>query len=241
MSRSRIGIVVGSDRGRRIRPFHAVLLGALIAGALISVVAGAASATPGSATQPAPSPPPMTTGGTTTIPRSGATPPATVTGIRITHRPGTLRRGSRVPRADVISHRVFLDARHGYALATVGDADYPVRTANGGRTWRTDGPAVHLHAAQAPLAVTDAGAANRRTLFACCGAQVVDATGDAGGHWWQAFLGDVVIAVETRPGGKLIAVAQTAANPSGSQAATWIYVSTDGGHHWHLDMREGAD
>jgi hypothetical protein len=107
-------------------------------------------------------------------------------------------------------------------------------------TWRTDGPAVHLDAAQAPLAVIYAGAANRHTYFACCGAQVVDATGDGGKHWWRTFLGDVVLAVVTRPSGELIAMAQTAANASGSRANTWVYVSRDGGHHWRLDRREGA-
>lgn len=99
---------------------------------------------------------------------------------------------------------------------------------------------MHLDAAQAPLAVSNAGAANRRTFFACCGAQVVDATGDGGKHWWRAFLGDVVLAVTSRPGGKLIAVAQASANSSGTQAATWVYSSKDGGHHWQLDRKEGA-
>jgi photosystem II stability/assembly factor-like uncharacterized protein len=139
-----------------------------------------------------------------------------------------------------VGKRVFLGATHGFALAEVGQAEYPVVTNDGGKTWRTNGPALHLNAAQAPLAVTDAGAANRHTDFACCGGQVVDATADSGRHWWRAFLGDLVLAVTSRPGGKLIAVAQVAANASGTKAANWVYVSTDGGHHWNYDPREGA-
>lgn len=136
--------------------------------------------------------------------------------------------------------REFLGAKHGFAMASVGDADYPVETTDGGRTWRTSGPAIHLHAAQAPLAVTESGAATLRTFFACCDAQVVDATGDGGKHWWQAFLGDIVLAVRGRPDGELIAVAQSAANASGSAAVNWVYVSRDGGHHWHFETQEGA-
>ena len=168
------------------------------------------------------------------------TPPATVTAQRITRTPGTLARGSHVSAGDVSRQREFLGAKHGFALASVGGADYPVETSDGGKTWRTSGPTVHLDAAQAPLAVTDSGAATLHTFFACCDAQVVDSTGDGGKHWWRAFLGDVVIAVRGRPNGELIAFAQKAANSSGSQAVTWVYVSRDGGHHWHYDAQEGA-
>jgi hypothetical protein len=150
-----------------------------------------------------------------------------------------LARQTRV-RSKHVGKRVFLNARRGFALAAVRQAEYPVVTTDGGKTWRTNGPALHLDAAQAPLSVTDIGMANRHTRFACCGGQVVDATGDGGRHWWRAFLGDLVLAVTSRPGGELIAVAQVAANASGTKAANWVYVSKDGGHHWHYDPREGA-
>lgn len=208
--------------GRLIRSSKYTAIGAALVAALLSLLIGGASASIRRA-------------------RAAATsPPATVTGILITRRPGTLARGSRVSARDVGDQRQFLGASHGFALANVGQADYPVETSDGGKTWRTSGPAVHLDAAQAPLAVTVAGAANLHTLFACCDAQVVDSTGDGGKHWWRAFLGDVVLAVRGRPGGELIAFAQSAANASGSRAATWVYVSRDGGHHWHYDAQEGA-
>lgn len=208
--------------GRNTRP-QQLLIGAALAAALIPFVVGVASASSGR-----------------TRASAASSPPATITGTRITRRPGTLARGSTVSATDVDSQRTFLNARRGFALASTGGADYPVKTVDGGKTWRTDGPAVHLDAAQAPLAVIDAGAANRHTYFACCGSQVVDATGDGGKHWWRAFIGDVVLSVFTRPDGELIAVAQTSANSTGSRADTWIYTSKDGGHHWHYDPREGA-
>ncbi len=170
---------------------------------------------------------------------AAASPPQTVTASAITTTPGTLSPGTRV-RARNLGTRVFPDARHGFALAGVGQAQYPAATTNGGRSWRTDGPALHLDAAQAPLAVVEAGAANRRTFFAYGGGQVVDSTNDGGRHWWRAVLGDVVMAVATPGNGRLVAFAQVPTTPNGTRAATWVYVSTDGGHHWHYNGREGA-
>lgn len=208
---------------RPIRRIKQLVIGGAVVGALLSLFIGGASASPRGAHAAA-----------------APKPPATVTGMLITRRPGTLARGSLVSSGDVDSQREFLGTAHGFGLASVGGADYPVETTDGGKTWRTSGPAVHLDAAQAPLAVTVAGAANLHTFFACCDAQVVDSTGDGGKHWWRAFLGDVVLSVRGRPGGELIAFAQAAANSSGSQAVTWVYVSRDGGHHWHYDAQEGA-
>jgi hypothetical protein len=169
---------------------------------------------------------------------SAAGPPRTVTAQLLTHRRGTLKQG-RTVRSSVVGHRVFVNPRDGFGLANTGGAQYPAATVNGGQTWKTDGPALHLNAAQAPLVVTDIGAASRRTVFAFGGGQVVDATGDGGKHWWGAVLGDAVIAAVPRLGGGLIAVTQTAG--SGASAAdTLVYVTRDGGHHWRLDTRLGS-
>lgn len=169
---------------------------------------------------------------------SAASVPTTVTATRIRRTPGTLAPGTSV-RSTAIGQRVFLNARDGFALASVGEAQYPAATVDGGKTWHTNGPALHLNAAQAPLVVVDVGAASTRTLFAFGGGQVVDATGDGGKHWWRAFLGGGVLAAVARLGGGIIAVAQ---NPSstGSGAVTLIYVSRDGGHHWHLNTKFGT-
>jgi hypothetical protein len=179
--------------------------------------------------------------GSTVVATSGArtdagaaavpTPPQTITATRITRPSRTLKPGTKVA-ASRIGARVFTDRRHGFALVAIGSAQYPAATADAGASWHTDGPALHLNAAQAPLAVSDVGAINRRVLYAFGGGQVVDATGDGGAHWWRAFLGDEVVAVVPGFGHDLLAFAEAAASTGSSHVVIWQYVSKDGGHHW---------
>jgi len=172
---------------------------------------------------------------------SAATPTASVTATAIARTPNTRRPGTPV-RQSQLGHRVFVDARHGFALASLGQAQYPAATQDGGRTWRIDGPALHLNAAQAPLVVLSVGAASKRTWFAFGGpggGQAVDVTSDGGKHWWRAILGEVVLAVVAEEDGKLFAVAQGAGG-SGGTAVNWVYASSDGGRHWRYDDRLGA-
>jgi hypothetical protein len=161
---------------------------------------------------------------------AAAKPPKTVNATQITRRPGTLAPGSAVRSGAVSGQRVFTDSKHGFALASVGTADYPVATADGGKTWKTYGPALHLHAAQAPLAVSFIGAVNQKTVFAWGGGQVIDATGDGGKHWYSALFtqGSPVAVVRDLQGHLLAFVA------SGTGAATSQYTSKDGGRTWHL-------
>ena len=170
------------------------------------------------------------------VPRD-PTPPLTVTGALVTRHSGTLASGT-VISATHLGQRIFANGLHGFALASVGQADYGAVTTNGGKTWHIAGAALHLHAAQAPLVVTDVGAANGHTYYAYGGGQVVDATRDSGKHWYQAILGDVVMAVVSDTSGRLVAFAQATA--TNGTALNWVYVSTDGGHHWHLNTTVGA-
>jgi hypothetical protein len=156
-------------------------------------------------------------------------PPKTVTASLITRRSGTLAPGTSVGSANVVGQRVFTNAKRGFALASVGSADYPVATSDGGKTWKTDGPALHLHAAQAPLAVVYIGAVNRKKLFAWGGGQVIDATSDGGKHWYRALFGN---------GGPVAVVHDFAGHlrafiGSFNGSTTWQYVSKDGGRTWH--------
>jgi photosystem II stability/assembly factor-like uncharacterized protein len=154
--------------------------------------------------------------------------PKTVTATKITRPPGTLASGTRVRPAAIFSQRVFTDGKHGFALASVAGADYPVATSDGGKTWKTDGPALHLHAAQAPLAVTFIGAVSRKTIFAWGGGQVIDTTNDGGKHWYRALFQGAPVAVAQDLQRHLNAFVG-----SSSGTGTVRYVSRDGGRTWH--------
>lgn len=180
-------------------------------------------------------------GAATAAPRASSAP-SSVSASLITRPAGALHRGTLVP-SSALGLRVFPDAAHGFALADRAGAQYPAATRDGGATWRIDGPPLHVNAAQAPLVVTQVGAASRRTLFAWGGpggGPSVDVTSDAGAHWYRALLGDQVTAVVSGPGRRLIAFAQTAPPGGGAAAATWVYVSRNGGRSWHLSSSLGG-
>jgi len=160
----------------------------------------------------------------------------TVTGTLITRPRGTLAPGSAVRANEITGQRVFVDASHGFALASVGQAQYPATTSNGGRTWRTDGPALHLNAAQAPLAVTMIGAAGRRTVFAFGSGQVIDTTSDGGQHWYRALFTGLPMAVVRNAQGHLVAYVDGETGANG----TWQYVSKNGGRTWRVDTTVGG-
>jgi hypothetical protein len=168
--------------------------------------------------------------------RAAAVPPAaerTLDGKLLDDPPATLRTGTIV-RARSLSKRVFVSSRNGFALASVGQAQYPAVTSNGGKTWRTDGPALHLDAAQAPLAVSEVGALNSRVYFAAGGGEVVDATPDGGRHWYQTLFSGGVIGVIPSSGKLLAVIAGFATTP----VSTWVYGSSDGGKTWQYEATE---
>jgi hypothetical protein len=135
---------------------------------------------------------------------------------------------------------VFTDAKHGFALASAGGAQYPAATSDGGKTWKTDGPALHVNAAQAPLAVTEIGVINRRTVFAYGSGQVIDATSDGGKTWYSALFQGLVMAVVGGSRGHLVAFVDGSVSSSGSSGVTWQYVSKNGGRSWRYDTTVGG-
>src|SRR6185312_14267521 len=128
-----------------------------------------------------------------------AAPPKQIAAKRLHARADAVARGTKVRDSALFGVRTFWNARDGFALADVRQAQYPARTTDGGRTWRIDGPQFHVNAADAPEAVGFVGMAGPRRLFAY-GASVVDASTDGGRTWWEAFLGDLVVAVVPGPG-----------------------------------------
>jgi len=159
-------------------------------------------------------------------------PPATIAARLLTRQRGTVRLGTVVKSGD-LGQRVFINGRVGFALASVGEAQYPARTTDAGAVWKTFGPALHVNAAQAPLSVSQIGVENARTIYFYGSGQVVDATGDGGTHWWQALTEGLSAAVTPGFGGRLLWFTQTTVGGNDANAVTWVYSSTDGGKAWH--------
>jgi hypothetical protein len=158
--------------------------------------------------------------------------PNTVTGKLIKPAHGTLAQGT-VVHSSALGQRVFTTAGNGFALANVGGAQYPAATTDGGAVWKTDGPALHLDAAQGPLAVVSVGAASRRTIYAFGTGSAVDVTSDGGKHWYQALFQGESMAVVPGISGHLVAFVD-------GNNATWQYVSKNGGRTWAYDPAVGG-
>jgi hypothetical protein len=182
---------------------------------------------------------PDTTRSSSATAPNGSSPPKTVTARRLRPAaPGGLRPGTPVSHG-FAGVRVFANRLAGFAIAELpraGDGTYPIATSDGGKTWRTAGPVLHIPAAQGPVAVSQTGVLGRRIYFAWCGAcnMVIDVTPDAGKHWWQTFMPGEVLAVlggsNARAGLTAIVAGPTSA-PNGRGASLWVYLSTDG-HRW---------
>jgi hypothetical protein len=168
---------------------------------------------------------------------AAAGPQQKVTGSLIKRPSGTLAPGSTVPASGIYGNRVFIDANRGYALVQHGQAQYPATTADGGKTWKTNGPALHVNAAQAPLAVAFIGAGGTKKVFAWGGGQVIDATPDGGAHWYRATFTGLPVAVLKNPKGHLVAFVD---GQAGATTVATQYVSKDGGKSWHLDHTVGG-
>jgi len=162
-------------------------------------------------------------------------PPATVTATQLpaSDIAPLVRRGTIV-RSSTLGIRVFVNPMNGFALATDrAGTTYPAATTNGGKTWRVDGFHFHVAAANAPNVVTQVGAASPATYFAYGGpggGNSACVTSDGGKRWWRAYLPGMPVAIVyshvTTPG-ELVALAEY------SPGQFWVYVSSDGGHHWH--------
>jgi hypothetical protein len=163
----------------------------------------------------------------------------TVVASLITRPPQTLAPGSKVGSGS-LGQRVFTDAKHGFALAGVGQAQYSAATTDGGKTWKIDSPALHINAAQAPLSVLSIGVASRSTIFAFGGGQVVDTTSDGGKKWYRALFTDLVMAVVRNPQGHLVAFIDAQTGSGSSTGVTWQYVSKNGGRTWRYDPTVGG-
>ncbi|MFZ0043469.1 MAG: hypothetical protein WAK93_19325 [Solirubrobacteraceae bacterium] len=167
-----------------------------------------------------------------------AGPQKTVTGSVIRRPSHTLAPGSTVSAKTIFGHRVFTSATNGVALVDTGQAQYPAASTNGGKTWKTNGPALHLNAAQAPLAVVDIGASNRNVIYAWGTGQVIDTTSNGGKQWYRSVFQGLPVAVVTDPQGHLVAFID--GSGTGSHGASYQYVSKNGGRTWRYDTTVGG-
>jgi photosystem II stability/assembly factor-like uncharacterized protein len=163
--------------------------------------------------------------------------PKKLTGARITRPEHTLKPG-KIVHPSSLGQRVYVNAHDGFALAAVGQAQYPAETTDGGASWKTFGPALHVNAAQAPLAVTSVGAANAHTVYYYGAGQAVDVTSDGGKTWWRTLCSELSLAVVPGVSGRLVWITQD--SPRGGAALTWPYESTDGGRVWHYTTALGG-
>ena len=157
--------------------------------------------------------------------------PKTMTGQVIKARSGTLARGTALRSGTIFSTRVFRNDADGFALASQKQADYPVLSTNGGKTWTIAGPALHVDAANAPSAVASIGVDGAKTDYAY-GSGAIDVTGNGGVTWYQVFPEANVTAVVA--GARGLAAYVQALNAQGTVSGVYQYVSTDGGRHWTL-------
>lgn len=170
-------------------------------------------------------------------------PPQRLSANRLTRRRSPfalIRPGAIVPAREVDS-RTFADSQHGFGLVNVPDGQtYPAATVDGGKTWRVNGPVLHVPAADGAEGVGYTGVASPHSYFAY-GSSVVDVTTDGGKSWWETYLGELVLAVVAQHGRLLAVVQRQAATDSQSlRSVNWIYVSSDGGRHWQYDDLLGA-
>jgi photosystem II stability/assembly factor-like uncharacterized protein len=167
------------------------------------------------------------------------TPSATIKAQLIKPFPQTVKVGTTV-RSSNLGQRVFVSSKVGFALGAVGEAQYPAETTDGGASWKTFGPALHVNAAQAPLSVTAVGAVNKRVVYFYGSGQAVDVTSDGGKHWYRALAPELSLAVVPGASGRLVWIVQDGLGSSGNTAVTWQYVSTDGGKVWHYSTALGG-
>lgn len=170
-------------------------------------------------------------GAGTAATRTATTTPTatTVTATMIRAQNGTLPVGAPIPGNQVNARRTYFGNSFGVALAHDRQgAFYPVQTGNGGLRWRTDGPALFLPTADAPLAVNTVTAATKTLQYAYGGGgQVVDVTRDGGPQWRSAIFDGTVMAVA--PG---IAPNELVAYVNNGQRVIWQYVTRNGGLTW---------
>ncbi len=147
-----------------------------------------------------------------------------------------LRPGTVVPAAS-LGIGLFADARHGFTLASIdGSETYPAATADGGRTWRIDGPLLPAPPSGGLGVISQPGIAGPRTYFVSegiGGITVIEVTTDAGKRWWQTLLPGGVVFVGAFDGELTAIVAGDATRPDVQERLLAYHSRT--GRRWTYD------
>jgi photosystem II stability/assembly factor-like uncharacterized protein len=167
-------------------------------------------------------------------------PAKTVKGSLVTAVPKTLKPGTKVANSRLGNPRVFVNGQDGFALAAGEQAQYAAATTDGGKTWTTVSPALHVDALQAPLSVTQIGAASTKVAYAFGSGQVADVTSDGGKHWYRALFQGTVMAIVPGFSHQLFAYVDSFGSGSGLHGPTLQYVSKNGGKTWTYSTGVGA-
>ncbi|MFZ0388660.1 MAG: hypothetical protein WAL22_23555 [Solirubrobacteraceae bacterium] len=162
-------------------------------------------------------------------------PAKTVKGSLITVQPNTLKPGTKLASSAVGFPRAFVNANTAWAFASTDQAQYAAITTNGGTTWRTASPALHVNAAQAPLSVTQLNARSPKVAYAFGSGQVADITSDGGKHWYRAlFIGTASAVVPGLGPKQLLTFVDGGSSGSGPSGPVSQYASSNGGRTWTL-------
>jgi hypothetical protein len=162
-------------------------------------------------------------------------PAKTVKGSLITVQPNTLKPGTKLASSAVLFPRTFVNANTAWAFASTNQAQYAAITTNGGTTWRTASPALHVNAAQAPLSVTQLDAQSPKVAYAFGSGQVADVTSDGGKHWYRGlFIGTDSAVVPGIGPKQLLTFVDSGSSGLGLSGPVWQYATSNGGKTWTL-------
>jgi hypothetical protein len=171
--------------------------------------------------------------------------PKTVTGHLL------VRTNSRLPFGALITHsmlksgsitsKVLFDS-YGYALATIGNYEYPVSTTNIGQRWRIAGNYFNIVTASGMSAggtPTSISVFSQEIAIAFRAGDILSGmnssiyvTDDAGRRWYVASLPGTVHGVESTQTTQNHLKVWAIVYPSSTSGEKSTYSSLDGGRHW---------
>ncbi len=143
-----------------------------------------------------------------------------------------------------ISNEALL-GKHGYALATIGNYQYPVSTDNHGQHWRIAGDYFNMVSTSGMGAggtATDVSMFSRAIAVAFRAGDILRGTNsnvyvtfDSGRHWYVTSLPGTVHGVEVnhaKPNHSALSAIVQSSSPSGGKST---YVSLNEGRNWSLE------